>query len=52
MIVAQFEFAMPLVLEIGAGDGMHQIPSDVHAVIADDAVAEAGICPVWFRGKS
>jgi hypothetical protein len=46
MIVDQYELAMPLVLEIGAGDGVHLSPSDVHAVIVDDVLAKAGICPV------
>jgi hypothetical protein len=46
MIVDQYELAMPLVLEIGAGDGVHLSPSDVHAVIVDDVLAKAGICPL------
>lgn len=46
MIVDQFELGMPLVLEIAAGDGVHLSPSDAHAVIVDDVLAKAGICPV------
>lgn len=46
LIVDQFDLAMPLVLEIRAGDGVHLSPSDVHATILDDVLAKAGICPV------
>ncbi|KAJ9127285.1 hypothetical protein QFC24_001523 [Naganishia onofrii] len=45
MIVDQFELGMPLVLEIASGDGVHLSPSDAHAVIVDDVLAKAGICP-------
>lgn len=46
LVVDQFELGMPLVLEIVAGDGVHLSPSDAHAVIVDDVLAKAGICPV------
>jgi hypothetical protein len=46
MIVDQYELEMPLVLDIAAADGVHLRPSDVHAVIVDDVLANAGICPV------
>lgn len=46
LVVDQFELGMPLVLEIAAGDGVHLSPSDAHAVIVDDVLAKAGICPV------
>jgi hypothetical protein len=45
-MVDQYELAMPLVLGIRAGNGAHLRPSDVHAVVVDDILAKAGICPV------
>lgn len=45
-IVEQFEFGMPLGLELATGDGVHLGPSNAHAVIVCDVLVKAGICPV------